>query len=68
MPYDKLVGYAGIQARKIPRATYERWKMLLRSQGKGVEQRILELIEQDLKENWTEELEEAFKKIYRMEE
>jgi len=57
-----------IQARKIPRATYERWKMLLRSQGKGVEQRILELIEQDLKENWTEELEEAFKKIYRMEE
>jgi len=42
--------------------------MLLRSQGKGVEQRILELIEQDLKENWTEELEEAFKKIYRMEE
>jgi len=76
MQYGTPVGYAGIQARKIPRAISARWKMMLRNWaiqgkqlwGKGVEDRILYLVEQDLKENWTEELEQAFKKIYRMEE
>lgn len=65
MKYDgTLVGYSAATVRKIPRAQFERWKMLLRKEGKTVEQRLLELLLADLGENWNEELEARFRETY----
>jgi len=64
MQFGPLVGYTSASIRKIPQATFARWKMLLKKRNQGVEQRLLYLIEQDVKKHWTDEMEEAFKKIY----
>jgi len=40
--------------------------MLLRQWRKSKEERLLELIEADVKENWNEELEAQFRAIHEM--
>lgn len=64
MQYGNLVGYSGASVRKIPRGTFERFKMLIRKEGMTVESRLLFLIKQDLKQNWTDELERQFNAVY----
>jgi len=63
---QNLVGYSGVSVRKVPRALFERWSMLLRIWKKTKEERLLELIEADVKENWNEELEAQFRAIHEM--
>jgi len=54
--------------RKIPLATFRRWEALLKVWNQGVESRLLYLIESDVKEHWTDEMEQQFKKMYGLEE
>lgn len=68
MQYGPLVGYKSAAIRKIPLATFTRWEALLKVWHQGVEERLLYLIESDVKEHWTDEMEEAFKKIHGLEE
>lgn len=68
MQFGPLVGYTSASIRKIPQAIFARWKLWLRKRNQTVEQRLLYLIKQDVKEHWTDEMEEQFKKMYGLEE
>ena len=67
MNYGPLVGTSSAAVKGIPKATFERWRAWLRSQNLGVEIRLRQLIEKDLEEHWTPELEAAFRKVFGIE-